>query len=81
LLKALPIPAEDAREPPRSRSADPARRLQWTQRARPLGPSYQPAADAPDEQPGPVFDDNNPPTWTDLVKANRSRKGLKDLKP
>ena len=48
----------------------------------PAPPRYQPAADAPDEKPGPVFDDNNPPTWKDLVKAApRARKGLKDLKP
>ena len=48
----------------------------------PAPPRYQPAADAPDEKPGPVFDDNNPPTWTDLVKAApRARKGLKHLKP
>jgi hypothetical protein len=48
----------------------------------PAPPRYQPAADAPDEKPGPVFDDSNPPRWTDLVKAaHRARKGLKDLKP
>jgi hypothetical protein len=48
----------------------------------PAPPRYQPAADAPDEKPGPAFDDNNPPTWTDLVKAaHQARKGLKNLKP
>jgi hypothetical protein len=48
----------------------------------PAPPRYQPAVDAPDEKPGPVFDDDNPPTWTDLVKAaHRARKGLKHLKP
>ena len=48
----------------------------------PAPPRYRPAADAPDETPGPVFDDDNPPTWTDLVKAaHRARKNLKDLKP
>jgi hypothetical protein len=48
----------------------------------PTPPRYQPAADAPDEKPAPVFDDNNPPTWKDLAKAAQgARKGLKDLKP
>ncbi len=48
----------------------------------PAPPRYQPAPDAPGEKPGPVFDDTNPPTWTDLVKAaDRARKGLKDLEP
>ena len=48
----------------------------------PAPPRYQPAADAPDEQPGPVFDDNNRPTPKDLVKAAyQARKGLKNLKP
>ena len=43
---------------------------------------YQPAADAPGEKPGPVYDDSNPPTFKDLVKAaHTARKGLKKLKP
>ena len=45
-------------------------------------PRYQPAADAHDEEGAPVYDDNNPPTWKDFVKAaNRARKNLKGLKP
>jgi hypothetical protein len=48
----------------------------------PAPPRYQPAADAPDEEPGPVYDEDNAPTFKDLVKAaHRARKGLKDLKP
>ena len=48
----------------------------------PPPPRYQPAADAPDEKPGPVYDDDNPPTFKDLVKAaHKARKGLKKLKP
>jgi hypothetical protein len=48
----------------------------------PAPPRYQPAADFPGEKPGPVFDDDNPPTYKDLVKAaHRARKGLKELKP
>jgi hypothetical protein len=48
----------------------------------PTPPRYQPAADAPDEKPAPVFDDNNPPTWKDLAKAAQgARNGLTDLKP
>ena len=43
---------------------------------------YQPAEDTPGEEPGPVYDDNNAPTFKDLVKAaHRARKGLKELKP
>lgn len=45
-------------------------------------PRYQPAANAGDEDQGPVYDDNNPPTWRDFIKAaNRARKNLKGLKP
>lgn len=30
---------------------------------------------------GPAYDENNPPTWKDYMKAaNRARKMLKDLK-
>ena len=48
----------------------------------PAPPRYQPAADAPDEKPGPVYDDDNPPTFKDLVKAaHKARKGLQKLKP
>jgi hypothetical protein len=48
----------------------------------PAVPQYKPAADAPGEKPGPVFDDDNPPTFKDLVKAaHKARKGLKQLKP
>jgi len=46
-------------------------------------PRYQPAADARDEQEGegPVYDENNPPTWKDFIKAaHRARKSLKSLK-
>ena len=51
-------------------------------KVRPAPPRYQPLEDAPGEKPGPVFDDNNPPTWKDLVKAaHRAQKGLKKLKP
>ena len=42
----------------------------------------EPAADAPDEEPGPVYDEHNAPTFKDLVKAaHKARKGLKKLKP
>ena len=47
-------------------------------------PGYRPAAEAHDEEggPGPAYDENNPPTWKDFMKAaNRARKMLKDLKP
>jgi hypothetical protein len=48
---------------------------------RPSPPRYQPAADAHDEKQGPMYDDNNPPTWKDFIKAaNRARKNLKALK-
>ena len=44
-------------------------------------PGYKPAADAGDEKEGPVYDDDNPPTWKDFVKAaNRARTSLKGLK-
>jgi hypothetical protein len=44
-------------------------------------PRYQPAAEAHDEERGLVYDENNPPTWKDFMKAaNRARKMLKDLK-
>jgi hypothetical protein len=49
---------------------------------RPSPPPYRPAADAHDEKQAPMYDDNNPPTWKDFIKAaNRARKSLKDLKP
>jgi hypothetical protein len=45
-------------------------------------PRYQPAAEAHGEEGGPVYDENDPPTWKDFMKAaNRARKMLKDLKP
>jgi len=48
----------------------------------PAPPRYKPAEDTPGEQPGPVYDDDNPPTFTDLVKAaHKAKKGLKKLKP
>jgi hypothetical protein len=44
-------------------------------------PRYRPAAEAYDEEGGPVYDESNPPTWKDFLKAaNRARKALKDLK-
>ena len=44
-------------------------------------PRYQPAANAGDEEQVPMYDEDNPPTWKDYVKAaNRARKSLKDLK-
>ena len=44
-------------------------------------PRYRPADEAHDEEGGPAYDENNPPTWKDFVKAaNRARKMLKDLK-
>lgn len=50
-------------------------------KVRPAPPAYRPAADAHDEQGVPQYDDNNPPTWKDFVKAaNRARKMLKGLK-
>ncbi len=48
----------------------------------PAPPRYQPAdnAHAEDGAP-PVYDDDNPPSWKDFVKAaNRARKSLKSLK-
>jgi hypothetical protein len=47
----------------------------------PAPPRYQPAADAGDEEAAPVYDENNPPTAKDFIKAaHRARKRLKDLK-
>lgn len=47
----------------------------------PPAPRYQPAANAGDEEQGPTYDDDNPPTWKDFIKAaNRARKSLKGLK-
>jgi hypothetical protein len=44
-------------------------------------PGYQPAAEAGDEDNGPVYDESNPPTAKDFIKAaNRARKSLKGLK-
>jgi len=44
-------------------------------------PRYQPAAVAGDEEEGPVYDESNPPTAKDFIKAaNRARKRLRDLK-
>jgi len=52
---------------------DPARIM-------PAPPPYVPARD--DEEEGPVYDDNNPPTARDYLKAaNQARKSLKKLKP
>ncbi|MEA2155912.1 MAG: hypothetical protein QOE11_2052 [Solirubrobacteraceae bacterium] len=43
-------------------------------------PQYRPADNAGDEE-GPTYDDDNPPTWKDFIKAaNRARKSLKALK-
>ena len=40
---------------------------------------YRPAAEAHDEEGGPVYDENNPPTWKDFLKAaNQARKTLKE---
>lgn len=45
-------------------------------KVKPPPPRYRPADDSP------VYDDSNPPTWKDFVKAaNQARKSLKDLKP
>ena len=44
-------------------------------------PQYQPVANWGDDAGAPEYDDNNPPTWKDFVKAaNRARKMLKGLK-
>jgi len=44
-------------------------------------PRYQPVASAGDGEQAPMYDEDNPPTWKDYVKAaNRARKSLKDLK-
>ena len=49
---------------------------------KPAPPRYQPAADAFDDKEAPQYDDDNPPTWKDFIKAaNRARKSLKGLKP
>ncbi len=46
----------------------------------PAPPRYRPAEDAHGEQPGPQYNDDDPPTWKDFLKAaNRARKMLKDL--
>ncbi len=51
-------------------------------RVRQAPPRYQPAAEASDEEAGPVYDENDPPSWKDFMKAaNRARKMFKDLKP
>ena len=45
-------------------------------KVKPTPPPYRPADDTP------KYDDDNPPTWKDFVKAaNKARKSLKDLKP
>jgi hypothetical protein len=47
----------------------------------PTPPRYRPAEDAHGEQQAPTYDDDNPPTWKDFIKAaNRARKSLKQLK-
>jgi hypothetical protein len=44
-------------------------------------PQYRPADNAGDEVGLPVYDDNNPPSWKDFIKAaNKARKMLKGLK-
>jgi len=44
-------------------------------------PRYQPAAEAGDDEEAPVYDERNPPTAKDFIKAaNRARKALKALK-
>jgi hypothetical protein len=48
---------------------------------RPAPPQYRPLEEDPNDKPGPAYDDDNPPTITDLVKAaHKARKGLKKLK-
>jgi hypothetical protein len=48
----------------------------------PAPPRYQPAAEAGDEEAAPVYNDDDPPSWKDFMKAaNRARKMLKELKP
>ncbi len=50
-------------------------------KVKPAPPRYQPAAEAGDEEGAPKYDDDNPPSWKDFVKAaNRARKSLKGLK-
>jgi len=51
-------------------------------KVRPAPPQYQPAEDALGEARGPVYSDDDPPTWKDFLKAaHKARKMLKDLKP
>jgi len=48
----------------------------------PAPPRYQPLENSLDEDPPPHYDDDNAPTFKDLVKAaHKARKGLKALKP
>ena len=48
----------------------------------PAPPRYQPLENSLDEDPPPQYDDDNAPTFKDLVKAaHKARKGLKALKP
>ncbi len=50
-------------------------------KVKPAPPQYRPAAEAGDEEGAPKYDDDNPPSWKDFVKAaNRARKSLKGLK-
>jgi len=45
----------------------------------PAPPRHVPARD---EEEGPVYDENNPPTMRDYIKAaNQARKSLKKLEP
>ncbi len=51
-------------------------------RVMPAPPQYKPAAEVSGEEAGPKYDDDNPPTMKDLMKAaHRARKMLKQLKP
>ena len=44
-------------------------------------PRYLPASELRDEDEGPVYDERNPPTAKDFIKAaSRARKSLKRLK-
>jgi len=48
----------------------------------PAPPRYQPLENSADEDQPPQYNDDNAPTFKDLVKAaHRARKGLKELKP
>ncbi len=48
----------------------------------PAPPRYRPAENDPNQDPPPMYDDDNAPTFKDLVKAaHKARKGLKALKP